>query len=94
MKQSKLPNQQLFPAIRNFSLNPHPRRRASLTSVPAVELCRVDAKASREDLARHPDDKRCGLDASRFNHDTPMTVLNWQSRRQFAFGERPREVSS
>jgi hypothetical protein len=42
----------------------------------------------------HPDDKRCGLGASRFNHDTPMAVLNWQSRRHFAFGERHREASS
>ena len=34
------------------------------------------------------------LGASRFNHDTPMAVLNWQGRRHFAFGERPREASS
>src|ERR1700726_820089 len=27
------------------------------------------------------------LGAGRFNHDTPMPVLNWQGRRHFAFGE-------
>ena len=34
------------------------------------------------------------LGASRFNHDTPMAVVDWQGRRHFAFGERPREASS
>ena len=34
------------------------------------------------------------LGASRFNHDTPMAVLNWQADGISPSGERLREASS
>jgi hypothetical protein len=55
--ESKLPTHQLFPAIRNFSLNPHPRRLASPTSVPAVERCRTARKPPVRNWHDHRDNE-------------------------------------